>query len=296
MSDFWSFYIAAITVISIIACALLLWSQSSAKTVPGKTTGHVWDETLEEYSNPLPNWWRWLFYLTVVFALAYLVLYPGLGRFAGTYKWTSTGQYADEVKKADADYGPIFQKFQKQDLRTVAANHEAGEMGQRLFLTYCAQCHGSDARGAKGFPNLTDSDWLFGGSPEQIKESILNGRTAMMPAKGMKPDLDTEQIKDVANYVRSLSGLPSDSIRTHNGQGLFAVACAACHGPEGKGNVGLAPDLTDKAWLYGSSEATIIESITQGRTNHMPAFGDFLGDAKVHLLAAYVYGLGSGQQ
>jgi cytochrome c oxidase cbb3-type subunit 3 len=296
MSDFWSFYIAVITIISIIACALLLWSQSSAKTVPGKTTGHVWDETLEEYSNPLPNWWRWLFYLTVVFALAYLVLYPGLGRFAGEYKWTSTGQYADEMGKADAAYGPIFQKFQKQDLRVVAANGEAREMGQRLFLTYCAQCHGSDAKGAKGFPNLTDSDWLFGNAPGQIKESIADGRTAMMPAKGMKPDLDTEQIKDVANYVRSLSGLPSDSIRTHNGQGLFAAACAACHGPEGKGNVGLAPNLTDKTWLYGSSEATIIESITQGRTNHMPAFGEFLGEAKVHLLAAYVYGLSSEQK
>lgn len=296
MSDFWSFYIAVITVISIIACALLLWSQSSAKTVPGKTTGHVWDETLEEYSNPLPNWWRWLFYLTVVFALIYLVLYPGLGRFAGEYKWTSTGQYADEMGKADAAYGPIFQKFQKQDLRVVAANGEAREMGQRLFLTYCAQCHGSDAKGAKGFPNLTDSDWLFGNTPEQIKESIANGRTAMMPAKGMKPDLDTEQIKDVANYVRSLSGLPNDSIRTHNGQGLFAAACAACHGPEGKGNVGLAPNLTDKTWLYGSSEAMIIESITQGRTNHMPAFGEFLGEAKVHLLAAYVYGLSSEQK
>jgi cytochrome c oxidase cbb3-type subunit 3 len=296
MSDFWSFYIAVITIISIIACALLLWSQSSAKTVPGKTTGHVWDETLEEYSNPLPNWWRWLFYLTVVFALIYLVLYPGLGRFAGEYKWTSTGQYADEMGKADAAYGPIFQKFQKQDLRVVAANGEAREMGQRLFLTYCAQCHGSDAKGAKGFPNLTDSDWLFGNTPEQIKESIANGRTAMMPAKGMKPDLDTEQIKDVANYVRSLSGLPSDSIRTHNGQGLFAAACAACHGPEGKGNVGLAPNLTDKTWLYGSSEAMIIESITQGRTNHMPAFGEFLGEAKVHLLAAYVYGLSSEQK
>jgi cytochrome c oxidase cbb3-type subunit 3 len=198
--------------------------------------------------------------------------------------------------KADAAYGPIFQKFQKQDLRVVAANGEAREMGQRLFLTYCAQCHGSDAKGAKGFPNLTDSDWLFGNAPGQIKESIANGRTAMMPAKGMKPDLDTEQIKDVANYVRSLSGLPNDSIRTHNGQGLFAAACAACHGPEGKGNVGLAPNLTDKTWLYGSSEAMIIESITQGRTNHMPAFGEFLGEAKVHLLAAYVYGLSSEQK
>lgn len=296
MSDFWNFYVAGITLISIVACAVLLWSQSSAKHVPGQTTGHVWDENLEEYSNPLPNWWRWLFYLTVAFALIYLVMYPGLGRFEGQYKWSSTGQYADEMKQAETEYGPIFQKFQKQDLRTVAASSEAREMGQRLFLTYCAQCHGSDARGAKGFPDLTDDDWLFDHTPEQIKESIFNGRTAMMPAKGMQPDLDAEQIKDLANYVRSLSGLANDSIRTHNGRNLFGAACAACHGPEGKGNVGLAPNLTDKIWLYGSSEASIIETITQGRVNHMPAFGEFLGDAKVHLLAAYVYGLGGGKK
>jgi cytochrome c oxidase cbb3-type subunit 3 len=167
-------------------------------------------------------------------------------------------------------------------------------MGQRLFLTYCAQCHGSDAKGARGFPNLTDNDWLFGGTPDQIKESILKGRDAMMPAKGVKPDLNGDQIKDLAHYVRSLSGLAADSIRAQRGKELFAPACAACHGPDGKGVLGLAPNLTDKVWLYGSSEETITETITKGRTNRMPAFGEFLGDAKVHLLTAYVYGLGGG--
>lgn len=295
VSSFWSIYIAVITVVSILGCALLLWMQNSAKYVGEKTTGHVWDETLEELSNPLPNWWRWLFYLTVIFSLFYLAMYPGLGSFKGQYQWTSTGQYAKEMKKADDEFGPIFQKYLQQDIRTVAANPEAREMGQRLFLTYCSQCHGSDARGTKGFPNLADKDWLFGGSPEQIKESVAQGRIAMMPAKGVKPDLTGDEIKDIAHHVRSLSGLAADPIRIHRGKPLFSVACAACHGAEGKGNVGLAPNLADKVWLYGSSEATIIESISNGRSNHMPAFGDFLGEAKVHLLTAYVYGLGGGQ-
>lgn len=295
VSGFWSPYIAIVTIISILGCALLLWMQNSAKYVGEKTTGHVWDETLEELSNPLPNWWRWLFYLTVIFSLFYLAMYPGLGSFKGQYQWTSTGQYTKEMKKADDEFGPIFQKYLQQDIRTVAVNPEAREMGQRLFLTYCSQCHGSDARGTKGFPNLVDKDWLFGGSPEQIKESVAQGRIAMMPAKGVKPDLTGDEIKDIAHHVRSLSGLAADPIRIHRGKPLFSVACAACHGAEGKGNVGLAPNLADKVWLYGSSEATIIESISNGRSNHMPAFGDFLGEAKVHLLTAYVYGLGGGQ-
>ena len=299
MSDFvsgaWNIYIAVVTVISILGCALFLWMQSSAKHVEGKTTGHVWDETLEEFSNPLPNWWRWLFYLTVVFALFYLTMYPGLGSFKGQYQWTSAGQYDNEMKKANDQYDPIFQKYLKQDIRVVAVNPEAREMGQRLFLTYCAQCHGSDARGTKGFPNLTDKDWLFGGSPERIKETIAQGRNALMPAKGVKPDLTEDEIKDLAHYVRSLSGLAADSLRVHRGKPLFGAACAACHGADGTGNVGLAPNLSDKVWLYGSSEATIIETISKGRVNQMPAFGDFLGEATVHLLTAYVYGLGGGQ-
>lgn len=294
VSGFWSIYVIGISLVSIVGCGVFLWMQSSAKQVEGQTTGHVWDETLEEFNNPLPNWWRWLFYMTIAFSLFYLAMYPGLGSFAGQYKWSSAGEYEGEMKKADAQYGPIFQKFLQQDVRTVAANAEAREMGQRLFVNYCAQCHGTDANGQKGFPNLTDNDWLFGGTPEQIKESIGKGRDAMMPAKGVKPDMDAEQIKDVASYVRSISGLAADSIRTQRGKEVFGAACAACHGPDGKGLVGLAPNLTDKVWLYGSSEASIIETITKGRSNHMPAFGEFLGEAKVHLLTAYVYGLGGG--
>lgn len=293
-SNFWNVYIIVITVASILACGVFLWLQSSAKLRPGETTGHVWDETLEEYNNPLPNWWRWLFYLTIVFSLGYLVLYPGLGNFGGQFKWTSADAYQREMRQADERYGPIYQQFQQQDVRAVAANLQAREMGQRLFLTYCAQCHGSDARGTKGFPDLTDKDWLFGGTPEKITESIAKGRDAAMPAKGLKPDLSGDEIRNIAHYVRSLSGLTADSIRAQQGRPLYATACAACHGADGHGIEGLAPNLADKTWLYGSAEATIVDIITNGRVNHMPAFGEFLGDAKVHLLAAYVYGLGGG--
>ncbi|RTL48468.1 MAG: cytochrome-c oxidase, cbb3-type subunit III [Rhodocyclaceae bacterium] len=291
VSSFWNLWVAGVVLLSILGCGLFLWIQSTAKHAAGQTTGHVWDETLEEYSNPLPNWWRWMFYLTIIFALVYLALYPGLGNNAGSYGWTMRGQYDKEKAVADAQFEQAYGPQLKMDVAAVAADPKAKEAGQRLFLTYCAQCHGADAKGAKGFPNLTDSDWLWGGSPEAIKETILKGRDAMMPAKGLKSDLNADQIKDLANFVRSLSGLASDSLRAQRGKELFAQACAACHGPEGKGNVGVAPNLSDKVWLYGSSEDTIIETITKGRQNRMPAWGDFLGESKVHLLAAYVYGL-----
>ena len=291
VSDFWNLYVIVIVLASILACVVLLVVQGKATFTPGKTMGHVWDETLEEYNNPMPKWWTWLFVITVVFAFAYLALYPGLGKFPGMLGWTSKGQHEGEVAKVDAVIKPKFEKYLKMDLKAVAADKEAMEMGKRLYMTYCMQCHGADARGAKGFPNLTDADWLYGGEPEKIEESIAGGRMGMMPPHAQ---LGAETIKDVANYVRSLSGLSADSIRAQRGKDVFAQACVACHGPEGKGAVGLAPNLTDKVWLYGSSEETIVETITKGRQNRMPAFGEFLGDAKVHLLAAYVYGLGGG--
>ena len=296
ISNFWNLWVMVLVAGSIAFCVFLLWSQSKAPHQAGQTTGHVWDETLEEYSNPLPNWWRWMFYLTIIFAIVYLALYPGFGNHTGKYGWTMRGQYETEKAAAEEQFNQAYGPQLKLDVAAVAADPKAKEAGQRLFLTYCAQCHGADAKGAKGFPNLTDSDWLWGGSPETIKETILKGRDAMMPAKGLKPDLNADQIKDLANYVRSLSGLAADSLRVQRGKDLFGQACAACHGPEGKGMVGVAPNLTDKVWLYSSSEDTIIETITKGRQNRMPAFGEFLGESKVHLLAAYVYGLGGAEK
>jgi cytochrome c oxidase cbb3-type subunit 3 len=295
-SDFWSYYVAVITVVSIVACAVLLWTMSSQR-VPGQqvgTMGHVWDENLEEYNNPLPNWWRWLFYITMVFGLAYLVLYPGLGKFGGTYNWTSTGQYEAEQARAAERYGPLFAKFAAMDIPAVAADPKAREMGQRLFLNYCAQCHASDARGSRGFPNLADDDWLYGGDPATIKATIVNGRNGIMPPLG--PVLGDEGVKDAAHYVLSLSGLTHDSLLASSGKALFAANCVACHGADGKGNAALgAPNLTDKVWLYGGGETSISETIRAGRNNKMPAWGEFLGDAKAHLLAAYVWGLSNAR-
>lgn len=291
VSDFWNLYVIVIVVASILACVVLLVVQGKATFTPGKTMGHVWDETLEEYNNPMPKWWTWLFVITVVFAFAYLALYPGLGKFPGMLGWTSKGQHEGEVAKADAVIKPKFEKYLKMDLKAVAADKEAMEMGKRLYMTYCMQCHGADARGAKGFPNLTDADWLYGGEPEKIEESIAGGRMGMMPPHAQ---LGAETIKDVANYVRSLSGLPNNAAGAAKGKETFnSAGCSGCHGPEATGMQAVgAPNLTDKVWLYGSSEQTIIETITNGRQNKMPAWKEFLGEPKVHLLAAYVLSLG----
>jgi len=298
-SGFWDFYIGVITVAGILACAVLLQSMSRrwAASDPD-TTGHVWDEDLGEYNNPLPRWWIWLFYLTIAFSLVYLVLYPGLGSWSGSYKWTSAGEHEGEVRRAEAQYGPRYARYAGQDLKQLAADPEARAIGQKLFLINCAQCHASDGAGGKGFPNLTDKDWLYGGDPETIKASIMNGRNGVMPALGAV--LGDEGTKDVLNYVLSLSGRAHDSARAGRGKEKFATICAACHGPDGRGNQTLgAPNLTDNIWEYGGSEADIIETITKGRginaltpgASAMPAHKELLGEAKVHILAAYVYSL-----
>ncbi|MDL2354827.1 MAG: cytochrome-c oxidase, cbb3-type subunit III [Pseudomonadota bacterium] len=295
---FWDYYISVITLLSIAGCGLLLYSQSmhrvkvaaDGKPADHGTTGHVWDGDLTELNTPMPRWWMWLFYITIVFALIYLALYPGLGSYAGQLGWKSSGQYQAELKKAEADYGPLFDKYAQQDLKAVAADPQAHAIGERLFLTYCAQCHGSDARGNKGFPNLTDNDWLYGGDPATIKTTILHGRNGQMPPMGAALGSDKD-VEAVAHYVRSLSDLTTDPIKVAFGKPKFA-ACAACHGADGHGNQALgAPNLSDKVWLYGGSVDTITETINKGRNNRMPAFDEFLGEKKVHLLAAYVWSL-----
>jgi cytochrome c oxidase cbb3-type subunit 3 len=293
-NDFWSFYVALISVISIAACAVLLFVCTTRKLAPGEkanTTGHVWDGDLNEWNNPLPRWWMWLFYITIVFALAYLVLYPGLGSYGGALKWSSQHQYNDEQKRAGEVYGPLFAKYLQQDIPSVAGDPAAREIGQRLFLNHCAQCHGSDAGGSRGFPSLRDRDWLYGGDPETIKASITNGRDGAMPALGSALG-GAEDVKNVAHYVMSLSGRTHDELRAAMGKPKFMAICAACHQATGRGTPALgAPNLTDEVWLYGGSEATIIETISNGRSDHMPAHKDVLDQAKIHLLTAYVYGL-----
>ena len=293
VSGFWNMYVVVIVLGSILACAVLLYIQGKAKFTPGKTMGHVWDETLEEYNNPMPKWWSWLFVITVIFSLVYLALYPGLGNFKGVLGWSSVGQYNAERERMDATVQPMYTKYVGMDVKALAADKQAMETGKRLYLTYCMQCHGADGRGAKGFPNLTDSDWLYGGEPEQIKETLNIGRMGVMPPHAQ---LGAETIKDVANYVRSLSGLPNDSVRAAKGKEAFTSAgCVGCHGMDGKGMQAIgAPNLTDKVWLYGSSEATITETIVNGRQNKMPAWKEFLGDGKIQVLTAYVFSLSQG--
>ena len=295
VSGFWNLYVVVIVLASILACAVLLYMQGKATFTPGKTMGHVWDETLEEYNNPMPKWWSWLFVVTVIFALVYLALYPGLGKFQGVLGWSSVGQYNAERERMDATVQPMYSKYLGMDVKALAADKQAMETGKRLYLTYCMQCHGADGRGAKGFPNLTDSDWLYGGEPDQIKQTIAEGRMGVMPPHAQ---LGADTIKDLANYVRSLSGLPNDSVRAAKGKEAFTSAgCVGCHGMDAKGMQALgAPNLTDKVWLYGSSEATIVETISLGRQNKMPAWKAFLGDAKNHLLTDYVYRLSQGDK
>ena len=236
------------------------------------------------------------FWVTIAFGLVYLAWYPGLGTWKGG-GWTSVAQYEDEMRYAERLYGPIYQRFAATDIKALAADPQARAAGEKLFLNYCTQCHASDARGGKGFPNLTDTDWLYGGDPQTIEKTILDGRNGMMPAWG--PVLKEEGVRDAANYVRSLSGLAHDAARAERGKTLFATYCAACHGPDGKGNIALgAPNLTDNIWLWGGSQATITETVTKGRrlaaaegTTAMPAFKDTLGDDKIRLVAAYVWSL-----
>ncbi len=300
MADFtssgWSIYIMLVTAVSLAACLWLTLSLSK-KNKPGEqvgTTGHTWDETLEEYNNPLPRWWVYLFYITIVFAVLYLVLYPGFGAMKGVFGWTQVGQYEREVAKMNEQVGPLFDKYMKQDVKAVAADPAARAMGERLFLTYCAQCHGSDARGSRGFPNLTDRDWLWGGEPERIEETILNGRAGVMPPMGAAIG-GAADVENVAHYVMSLSTSAHDAVKAELGRTKFAV-CAACHGAGGGGNPALgAPNLTDSVWLYGGSRASVIETIDKGRSNQMPAFREFLGEGKTRVLAAYVWGLSNGQ-
>jgi cytochrome c oxidase cbb3-type subunit 3 len=227
--------------------------------------------------------------------VVYLVLYPGLGVFSGTLDWTSTGAYQKEQERAAAVYGPAVNQFLQQDVKEVAANPQAREMGQRLFLTYCSSCHGSDAGGSRGFPNLRAGIWQYGGEPEMIKMSITEGRTGMMPPMGAALGGE-EDVRDVAHHVLGMAGRAHDPARAQRGKVKFATVCAACHGPEGKGNPQIgAPNLSDEVWLHGASEALVIETITKGRTSTMPAHKDLLDDGKLHLLTAYIYSLSNAK-
>jgi len=292
-SNFWSVYVAGITLVSILACLLLLWFSGKAKVMASSdnTTGHVWDGDLREMNNPLPRWWAWLFVITIVFSLIYLALYPGLGTFNGKLGWSSTGQHQSEVDKGNAETAPLYAKFMAMKPEDVAKDAQAMAIGERLFMNNCAQCHGSDARGNKGIPNLTDSFWLGGGSPDNIKANIMKGRMAMMPSMAAAVG-SAEDVKNLAQYVLSLSGSAHDSVRAALGKEKFML-CAACHGADGKGLQAIGSgNLTNQdVWLHGRGESHIVAMINDGKTNQMPPQGDKFTEAQVHVLASFVWGL-----
>ena len=295
MSDFlhsgWSLFVAGATVVGLVWCLWLLFVASKRQVMADdNTTGHVWDVDLKEMNNPLPRWWLWLFIITVVFAAIYLVLYPGLGKFPGTFGWTSAGQYKTEQQRAQEAVALVFDKFKGMSTEALVKDPAAMGIGERLFGNNCAGCHGSNAKGSRSFPNLTDGDWLYGGSPETIAETITKGRMGVMPP--MAAAVGTaEDVRNVANYVLSLSDSAHNSAAAQLGKAKFVV-CAACHGPEGKGNQALgAPNLTDKIWLHGWGEGAVTAMINQGKTNMMPGFADRLSAQQIHVLAAYVWSL-----
>lgn len=313
MSSFWSAWIIVLTLAFLVFIIWLLrWNMSNYTGIKeGELMDHEFDGIVE-INNPLPRWWMILFWVTIVWGFIYLALFPGLGNFQGLLGWSSSNQdvrsledsraateahreaglivqYDREVQAAEEEFGPIFAALSDRPIPELAKDEDAVEIGQRLFLQNCAQCHGSNAMGGKGFPNLTDDDWLYGGSPEDIKTSLIQGRRGQMPA--FDGQFNDQQITELATYVLSLSGRKVDPELASAGKKNFAV-CSACHGMDGKGNQQLgAPNLTDNIWLYGGSQAAIEETLHNGRNGVMPAWIDILGEDKIHVISAYVYGL-----
>jgi cytochrome c oxidase cbb3-type subunit 3 len=294
--------VAAITVLSILACAALLWLAGKARVKASEaalrdnTTGHVWDEDLREYNNPLPRWWMWLFILTVAFGLGYLALFPGLGSFQGSQKWSQTADHAADVRRLRESLAPLYAEFSAKSVAELSRDPRALAIGERQFMNHCSQCHGSDARGSKGYPNLTNGPaaWLGPLTGEHIVQTLTHGRQGVMPPMGAAVG-GAAAASDLAHYVLSLSGSPHNEIKAFRGKASYA-SCAACHGVDGKGNKAMgAPNLTDNYWLHGWGEAAIVNIIQNGRTNVMPAQSAKLTPEQIHVVAAYVMSLsGSG--
>jgi cytochrome c oxidase cbb3-type subunit 3 len=294
MSTFWSIWVSVIVLGTVFGCWWLLHATrkgQTSDTETDRTTGHSFDG-IEELDNPLPKWWYYLFVATCVFALAYLALYPGLGNYKGLLGWTQENQWEAETQLAEARYGELYARFGDTPVEELYQNKEAMQMGQRLFANNCAVCHGSAGRGNVGFPNLTDDAWMYGGDPESILATLHNGRNGAMPAMGTMPNMTAEQVDQVTNFVLSYSGREQDAEAAAEGEAVFAQACSACHGADGKGNQNIgAPNLTDDAWIYGSTYDWIKETVVNGRQNMMPAQSPRLSDDQIQILAAYVYGL-----
>jgi cytochrome c oxidase cbb3-type subunit 3 len=299
MSPAWSIYVITLVALNIIGCVWLLWWTGKRKPGdPAPTdTSHIWDGDLTEYNKPMPRWWINLFYLTVVFGIGYLIYYPGLGAYAGTSKWTSAKEHDADKARLDAKLEATFHRYAGQPIDALAQDPNALRLGRSIFSNTCATCHGSSAHGAVGYPNLTDKIWHWGGSPDRVLQTVLDGREGVMPAWGtVLTGMGGEHAVDhVVAYVESLSTVhPTDQndYMVARGKPLFESICAACHGPAGKGNPDMgAPDLTDAYWLYGGSNETLYKTVAEGRHGVMPAHRALLGETRARLAAAYVWSL-----
>ncbi|MBN7798041.1 cytochrome-c oxidase, cbb3-type subunit III [Parahaliea mediterranea] len=290
MTSFWSAWVIVLTSITIIAITwLLLGNRKTGAKKEDTPTGHSYDG-IQEYDNPLPAWWFYMFLITIVWSIGYLIVYPGMGNFAGLLGWTSTGQHAERVAEAETRYRAMYDRYLAMPIEEIADDPVVRRMGMRMFGNNCAQCHGADARGGYGFPNLTDNDWIYGGEPATIETTIVNGRKAAMPPWGNA--LGDKGVEEVTAYVLQLNNREPDAELAAAGEQHFKTYCVACHGPEGKGNPAMgAPNLTNGIWLYGGSRGEIAHSVRAGRNGVMPAFKDTLGPEKIHILTAWVYGL-----
>ncbi|MDR0250162.1 MAG: cytochrome-c oxidase, cbb3-type subunit III [Burkholderiales bacterium] len=296
-SNFWNLYIAIMTVVGLVFCAWLLVAVGRDKGKASDTT-HVWDGDLTELNNQLPNWWRWMFWALLIFSVGYLIYYPGLGSFKGLGGWTQTGQFDKEMAALEKQTRPMYDRFMAMSVEGLANDQRAMGTAERIFQNTCARCHGSDARGFIGFSNLRSGAWNWGGDPEDIEQSIAEGRTGVMLPMG--ETLGGEPgIKAVVAYTRSLSGLDHDASLLTQGEVLFEENCVACHGLDAKGmkDIG-APDLTDNVWVEGSSERAMMRIVEFGKNSDlaedsfaMPAHQDTLSKGQIYLLTAYVWGL-----
>jgi cytochrome c oxidase cbb3-type subunit 3 len=285
MSTFWSVFVMVLVAINVIGAVWLLFG--NAKSGPDETTGHTWDEDLTEYNKPLPMWWIGMFVLSVLFGIGYLVLYPGFGNTQGTLHWSSVKQHDAHVAAANARLEQLFAQFRDKDMAALESDAKALSIGHNVFANNCAMCHGSDARGAVGFPNLADDDWLYGKAPQTVITTITHGRNGVMPGWGAV--VGDQGVTELANYVRELSGQSHDAKLAAAGKARYMTLCIACHGPTGTGNQALgAPNLTDGTWLYGGDLATIEATIRNGRNGRMPAWGEKLGPDRIRLVAAWV--------
>ena len=293
MPAFWHWFVAAGTIVFTIWCIWIIsWSakQGPANVADDDLVGHKWDGDLEEWNNPAPKWWLYLYFITIAWAVGYMIAFPSLGNYEGLLGWSQEGQYEAEMQVAAETYEPIYEKFAAMDFMELSRNDEAQALGKSLFASYCTTCHGSDARGAPGYPNLTDDDWQWGNAEAELYQTIYNGRMAAMPV--LTPALGGDQgIDNMVKYVRSLSGGDADA-GAMSAQPMFVALCSACHGVDGKGNkIFGAPNLTDDIWLYGGSAETVRETLVKGRNGVMPAHGELFGENRTKILAAYVYSL-----